>query len=73
MLWVPEEFAHGLIMPLDEAEFLYKTTGYYAPQYERSIRCNDPDIGIDWQLTGQPMLSTKDQTGVLLRDTEFFS
>lgn len=73
MLWVPEGFAHGLIVLSDEAEFLYKTTDYYAPQYERSILWNDPDIDIDWQLTGQPMLSKKDQMGILLKDAEVFS
>ena len=73
MFWIPEGFAHGLVVLSDEAEFLYKTTDYYAPQYEKSILWNDPDIGIDWQLTGQPILSKKDQTGVLLKDAEVFS
>ncbi len=73
MFWVPEGFAHGFVVLSDEAEFLYKTTNYYAPQYERSILWNDPNIGIDWQLTGEPMLSKKDQAGVLLKEAEVFS
>ncbi|HAC62508.1 MAG TPA: dTDP-4-dehydrorhamnose 3,5-epimerase [Cyanothece sp. UBA12306] len=70
--WVPQGFAHGFVVLSDTAEFLYKTTDYYAPQHERSILWNDPDIGIDWQLEGEPILSKKDQAGTLLKDAEVF-
>ncbi|MDD2741866.1 MAG: dTDP-4-dehydrorhamnose 3,5-epimerase [Rhodocyclaceae bacterium] len=58
--WVPPGFAHGFVVLSETAEFLYKTTDYYAPEYERSISWNDPVIGIDWPLSGTPLLSTKD-------------
>ncbi|ACK66428.1 dTDP-4-dehydrorhamnose 3,5-epimerase [Rippkaea orientalis PCC 8801] len=70
--WVPEGFAHGFVVLSDVAEFLYKTTDYYAPQYERSILWNDPDINIDWQITDQPILSKKDQLASRLKDAEVF-
>lgn len=73
-LWVPPGFAHGFLVLSDAAEFLYKTTDYYAPQYERSILWNDPDIGIDWPLNGiEVKLSGKDKVGQLLKDAEIFS
>ena len=60
-MWVPPGFAHGFLVLSDAAEFLYKTTDYYAPEYERSIRWDDPDLGIDWPLDGAiPQLSGKD-------------
>lgn len=71
-LWVPEGFAHGFVVLSDSAEFLYKTTDYYAPQHERSIAWNDPDLAIDWQFEGTPSLSAKDAEGVLLRNAEVF-
>lgn len=61
--WIPAGFAHGFMVSSDAAEFLYKTTHYYAPAYERCIAWNDPDIGIQWPLTAQPSLSAKDQQG----------
>lgn len=60
MLWVPEGFAHGFLVLTDSAEFLYKTTDYYAPEYERSIAWNDPTLNIQWPLTQAPTLSSKD-------------
>ena len=54
MLWVPEGFAHGFVVTSDSAEFLYKTTDYYAPEHERSLLWNDPDLGISWPLSGAP-------------------
>jgi dTDP-4-dehydrorhamnose 3,5-epimerase len=57
----------------DSAEFLYKTTDYYAPQFERSIAWNDPDLAIDWQFEGVPSLSAKDAQGSLLRSAEVFA
>ena len=72
-LWVPPGFAHGFLVTSDSAEFLYKTTDYYAPAYERCIVWNDPDIGIDWPNIGiPPSLSAKDQVGMLLNNAEVF-
>jgi dTDP-4-dehydrorhamnose 3,5-epimerase len=65
-LWVPRGFAHGFLTLTDSAEFLYKTTDYYAPEHERCIAWNDPKIGIKWPLTVEPVLSTKDQHGAAL-------
>jgi dTDP-4-dehydrorhamnose 3,5-epimerase len=72
-LWIPAGFAHGFLVTSDSAEFLYKTTDYYAPEHERCIAWNDPAIGIDWPLTTtQPSLSAKDQQGLALREAEMF-
>ena len=66
-LWVPPGFAHGFVVLSDIAEFLYKTTDYYAPQFERCIAWNDPDLAIDWRLGGvTPLLSAKDAVGLPL-------
>lgn len=66
-LWIPEGFAHGFFVLSASAEFLYKTTNYYAPTHERSIRWDDPTIGIDWPLNGEvPVVSGKDQAGGFL-------
>jgi len=72
MVWVPEGFAHGFVVLSEHAEFLYKTTDYYAPEYERCIRWDDPSIGIDWPLDGPPQLSGKDMQGMALDDAEVF-
>lgn len=72
-LWVPVGFAHGFLVLSDDAEVLYKTTGYYAPQCEHCIRWNDPQLAIDWPLAGPPDLSPKDQRGKLLKDAEVFA
>lgn len=71
-LWVPEGFAHGFVVLSEFAEFLYKTTDYYAPAHERCIRWDDPTLAIDWQLSEAPQLSAKDQAGVRLEDAEVF-
>ena len=71
-LWIPAGFAHGFLVLSDSADFLYKTTDYYAPQHERSVLWNDPAIGIDWPMDGEPTLSAKDKAGALLRDAEVF-
>jgi len=74
MLWVPPGFAHGFVVLSETAEFLYKTTDYYAPEFERSILWNDPALGIDWRLNGAtPLLAAKDQAGKLLKDAEVFA
>lgn len=62
-LWVPEGFAHGFVVLSETAEFLYKTTDYYAPEHERSILWNDPQLAIAWPYAGQPTLSGKDRQG----------
>ncbi|MBD9413074.1 dTDP-4-dehydrorhamnose 3,5-epimerase [Pseudomonas sp. PDM16] len=72
-LWVPEGFAHGFVVLSEYAEFLYKTTDYYAPAHERCIRWDDPELAIDWQFDGAPQLSGKDQAAPFLRDAELFS
>jgi dTDP-4-dehydrorhamnose 3,5-epimerase len=72
MVWVPPGFAHGFLVLSEVAEFLYKTTDYYAPSHERTIAWNDPDIGITWPLAGAPLLSAKDQAGARLKDAEVF-
>lgn len=73
MLWVPEGFAHGFVVLSEYAEFLYKTTNYWAPEYERSILWNDPDLAIDWHLNqNAPILSKKDQEGSFFAKAELF-
>ena len=67
-LWVPPGLAHGFVVLSETAEFLYKTTDYYAPAHERCIAWNDPDLAIDWQMQGEPLLSAKDAAGVAFRD-----
>lgn len=67
-LWVPEGFAHGFVVLSDTAEFLYKTTDYYAPQFEAAIRWDDPDIGIEWPFEGEPTLSAKDAAAMSFKD-----
>lgn len=72
-MWIPEGFAHGFVTLSDTAEFLYKTTDYYAPEYERSIAWDDPAIGIDWPFKSEPALSAKDQNAQLLAAAEYFA
>ena len=71
-LWVPEGFAHGFLVLSEIAEFLYKTTDYYAPEHERCIRWDDPTLAIDWPLTEPPQLSAKDQAGLAFLEAEVF-
>lgn len=71
-MWVPPGFAHGFLVLKNDTEFLYKTTDYYAPQHERCIRWDDPDLGIKWPLSALPLLSTKDQVGLDLLHAEVF-
>ena len=73
-LWVPPGFGHGFLTISDSADFLYKTTDYYAPQYERCVAWNDPTIGVAWPLDGlTPALSGKDQQGLSLAQAETFA
>lgn len=73
-LWVPPGFAHGFYVCSDAADFVYKCTDFYAPQHERTLRWDDPAIGVAWPLEhGGPTLSPKDAAGTLLRDAETFA
>ena len=73
MFWIPEGFAHGFVVLSDTAEFLYKTTDYWVPEFERSIAWNDPAIGIQWQIQGEPALSAKDRQAKPLAEAETFA
>jgi dTDP-4-dehydrorhamnose 3,5-epimerase len=73
MFWVPAGFAHGFVVLSDTAEFLYKTTDYYAPEFERCIAWNDPELAIDWQLLDVPLVSTKDAQGKMFKDADVFA
>ncbi len=72
MLWVPAGFGHGFLVLSEYAEFLYKTTDYYAPEQERCVAWNDSDIGIEWPINTEPMLSVKDRQGKSLASAELF-
>ena len=74
LLWIPPGFAHGFLVTSDVAEFEYKCTAYYAPEYDRAIRWDDPDIGIDWPLAdgAVPVLSDKDANAPYLADAETY-
>ena len=74
--WIPPGFAHGFLVTSDSADFLYKTTDYYAPQFERSLAWNDPTVGVEWPLhllDGAPLLSAKDVAGKALAECETFA
>lgn len=71
-LWIPAGLAHGFVVLSDSAEFLYKTTDYYAPAYERSIRWDDPTLAIKWPIDGEPIVSKKDEAGDLFSNEIFF-
>lgn len=72
-LWIPEGFAHGFVVTSASAEFVYKTTDYWAPEHERSILWNDPTLGIQWPIDAEPVLSGKDFAGKHLEDAEVFA
>lgn len=71
--WVPPGFAHGFVVLSDSADFLYKTTDYYAPAHERCIAWNDPEVGIEWPSDITPLLSAKDAAGLSLSQAEVFA
>lgn len=73
-LWVPEGFAHGFYVTTESAEFVYKCTNYYAPEFEQSLLWDEPNLGIQWPLVGgsQPLLSPKDEAGLMLADAPTF-
>jgi dTDP-4-dehydrorhamnose 3,5-epimerase len=73
MLWIPEGFAHGFLVLSESADFLYKTTDYYAPEHERTIAWNDSSLAISWPLTAEPMLAAKDRLGKQLKEAEVFA
>jgi len=71
-LWVPEGFGHGFVVLSESAEFLYKTTDYYSPEHERSVRWDDTDLAITWPLNGAPILSAKDKQATSLSEADHF-
>ncbi|MBC7755207.1 MAG: dTDP-4-dehydrorhamnose 3,5-epimerase [Bdellovibrio sp.] len=71
-MWVPPGFAHGFLVLSDTAEFLYKTTDFYAPQHECCLKWDDPTVNIKWPLQGEPLLSAKDNLGLSLQDAKKF-
>jgi dTDP-4-dehydrorhamnose 3,5-epimerase len=71
-MWIPPGFAHGFCVTSDVAEFLYLTTEYYAPEHERCIRWNDPDLDIRWPLTAEPNVSAKDRDGRFFKEADLF-
>jgi dTDP-4-dehydrorhamnose 3,5-epimerase len=73
MLWIPPGFAHGFLVLSESADFLYKTTAYYTPEWDRGIRWDDPDVGVAWPLDGLPQLSAKDAAQPALRDAEVYA
>lgn len=73
IVWIPPGFAHGFVVQSESADFLYKTTDYYAPAHERCVVWDDPALGIDWRLTAPPVLSPKDAAAPRLRDAETFA
>ena len=72
MMWVPEGFAHGFLVLSESAEFLYKTTNYYAPEHERTLLWNDAAVGVDWPLEGAPLLKPKDAAGTPFERADAF-
>ena len=71
-MWIPQGFAHGFVVLSDTAEFLYKTTDYYSPEYERCIRWDDGDLSIDWKFSGTPLVSDKDAKGLAFKEADLF-
>lgn len=72
MIWIPAGFAHGFAVLSEAAECIYKVSDYWAPEHERTILWNDPDLGIDWQLGAEPVLAPKDRSGTRFGDAEVF-
>ena len=73
MLWIPPGFAHGFVVLSDAAEFVYKTTDYWYPQHERTLKWDDPALAIDWQFVGEPVLAAKDRAGRSLAEAETYA
>nr|WP_224005795.1 dTDP-4-dehydrorhamnose 3,5-epimerase [Cupriavidus pinatubonensis] len=72
-LWVPEGFAHGFVVTSDYAEFVYKTTDYWYPQFDRSLLWSDPTIGIEWPIEGEPVLAAKDAQAITLNEADCYA
>ncbi|MGF6754870.1 dTDP-4-dehydrorhamnose 3,5-epimerase [Paraburkholderia sp. GAS42] len=72
-IWIPAGFAHGFVVLSETAEFLYKTTDYWFPEYERCLIWNDPEVGIEWPIDGEPTLAAKDAAGKGLREAESYA
>jgi dTDP-4-dehydrorhamnose 3,5-epimerase len=72
LFWIPEGFAHGFVVLSDFAEVLYKASDFYAPNYEKSLLWNDPDLNIKWPYDEEPIISAKDKAGLLLHDAPLF-
>jgi dTDP-4-dehydrorhamnose 3,5-epimerase len=72
MFWIPIGFAHGFRVMSEKAQVLYKATDFYAPEHERTVAWNDPDLKINWEADGEPIVSARDQRGVAFRDAESF-
>jgi dTDP-4-dehydrorhamnose 3,5-epimerase len=72
-MWIPAGFAHGFMVLSESAEFLYKTTDYWAPEHERCLQWDDPTVAIQWPLQGAPVMSAKDQHGEILAKAEVFA
>lgn len=73
VMWIPPGFGHGFLVTSDSAEFLYKTTDYWAPEHERSLMWNDPAVGVRWPLEAEPLLSQKDRAGKPLSECETYA
>jgi len=74
LLWLPPGFAHGFYVVSDSAEFMYLCTDYYAPEYERTLLWNDPEVGVEWPVEeGGPLLSSKDSTGLSLEKADLYT
>jgi dTDP-4-dehydrorhamnose 3,5-epimerase len=71
-LWIPPGFAHGFAVLSERAEFLYKTTDFWYPEHERTLLWNDPALGIDWGLDGEPLVAAKDAAGATLANAEVY-
>ena len=71
-LWIPEGFAHGFYVLSEFADFLYKTTNYYSPERDRTVRWDDPDIGVDWRLSTEPIVSRKDAHALTFSQAQYF-
>jgi dTDP-4-dehydrorhamnose 3,5-epimerase len=73
MLWIPEGFAHGFVVLSESAEFLYKATDFYAPEFDRTLLWNDPAVGVEWPHRGEPLLKPRDAAGTPLASAETFA
>jgi dTDP-4-dehydrorhamnose 3,5-epimerase len=73
MLWIPVGFAHGFVVLSEKAHVLYKATDFYAPEHERTLSWNDPQVKINWGIDGEPIVSAKDQRGLAFSDAESFA